>query len=338
MRLIILLLIIPSICLSQSKLASEFGFRHLQMTFLSDPVDILVKSKKGEEEIKKPIFLFCEGSLPQPLIKTDGETTYGVYPFKIPENMLASFHMVMIGKPYIPLIADKSTLGANFMYLNETGKVPDKYLEKNYLDYYVKRNIKVINYLQSLSWIDDNQLVVSGHSQGSSVAAQLTYELEKVTHLIYSAGNPFGRIMNIIAENRRYETDSLPIADRTFDWWQDIVSDSSNLQSPKGGDSNRNTFDFSKNMLSELLSLDIPVLSTYGTLDYNSPFNDYLRVETIRKGKSNFTFRAYIGTEHNYFQLNQDGSKNYDIFTWDLVGEYWISWVLENNNTTLNSR
>ncbi|MGL1889528.1 MAG: hypothetical protein OCD76_23640 [Reichenbachiella sp.] len=338
MRLIILLLLIPYIGLSQSKQASEFGFRYIKMSFQSDPVDILVKSKSGEEEIKKPIFLFCEGSLPQPLIKTDGETTFGVYPFQIPEALLANFHLVIISKPYIPLIADKSTLGDNFMYFNETGSVPSKYRERNYLDYYVKRNIEVINYLHSLSWVDKSQLVVSGHSQGSDVAAQLAYEFDKVTHLIYSAGNPFGRIMDIIAENRRYETDSLPLAERSFDWWQDIVSDSSNLQAPNGGDSNKNTYDFSKNHMNELLALDIPVLTTYGTIDYCSIFNDYLRIEAIRKGKSNFTFKAYIGTEHNYFYLNPDGSKNYDVFTWDEVAEYWTSWVLKNNTKAINNR
>ncbi len=330
-RAILLLIFIPSLCLSQKKQASEFGYRHLQMTFQSDTVDILIKSKKGEEEVKKPIFFFCEGSLPQPLIKTAGEMTYGVYPFKIPEDLLTNFHMVIISKPYIPLIADKSELGANLMYFEETGRVPDGYQERNHLDYYVKRNIEVINYLQALPWVEDSQLVVSGHSQGSSVAAQMAYESEKVTHLIYSAGNPFGRIMNIIGEGRRHETDSLPRAERTFNWWKRIVSDSSNLHPPNGGDSNKNVYDFSKNMMDELLSLDIPVLVTFGTLDYNTPFNDYLRIETIRKGKSNFTFRAYIGTEHNFFYLNSDGTKNYDIFTWDEVAMYWTSWMLEHS-------
>ncbi len=337
MRLTILLLLIPTLCLSQTKLAPKFGFRHFQTIFRSDTVDILVKSKKGEEEVKKPIFLFCEGSLPQPLIKTDGETIYGVYPFKIPENLLANFHLVIISKPYIPLVVDQSNLGANFMYFEKTGKVPDKYRERNYLDYYVKRNIEVINYLQSLPWVDANQLVVSGHSQGSAVAAQLAYESHKVTYLIYSAGNPFGRIMNIIAQSRKYETDSLPRAEPIFTWWQSVVNDSSNLEAPKGGDSHKNTYDFSKNMMQELLSLDIPVLITYGTLDYNSLFNDYLRVETIRKEKSNFTFNPYVGTEHNYFYLNSDGSKNYDIFTWDKVAEYWTSWLLENNNESFSN-
>ncbi len=66
MRLSILLLLIPTLCLSQTKPASEFGFRHFQTTFRSDTVDILVKSKKGEEEVKKLSFSFVKGVFHSP--------------------------------------------------------------------------------------------------------------------------------------------------------------------------------------------------------------------------------------------------------------------------------
>ena len=47
---------------------------------------------------------------------------------------------------------------------------------------------------------------------------------------------------------------------------------------------------------------------------YSSPFNDYLRIEMIRQKIKNFTFKAFIGTDHNYFPLKANGETNYDIF------------------------
>lgn len=72
------------------------------------------------------------------------------------------------------------------------------------------------------------------------------------------------------------------------------------------------------------------MLVSYGTKDSGCPFDDYLRVETIRENKINFTFKAYIGTEHNYFPLKANGEINYDIFNWDKVANDWQKWLNEH--------
>ena len=38
----------------QTKRAEDFGFRHFQIFYKGDTVDILIKSNKGEENIPKP--------------------------------------------------------------------------------------------------------------------------------------------------------------------------------------------------------------------------------------------------------------------------------------------
>jgi dienelactone hydrolase len=80
-------------------------------------------------------------------------------------------------------------------------------------------------------------------------------------------------------------------------------------------------------MLNYLEKLKIPVLVTYGTKDWGLPYNDFLRVDLIRRHKNNFTFKAYIGTEHNFFPLKADGQPNYDIFNWDKVASDWLKWL-----------
>ena len=46
----------------QTKTPEDFGFRHIVYKYKTDNVDILIKSKKGEEDRKKPLFFFCQGN------------------------------------------------------------------------------------------------------------------------------------------------------------------------------------------------------------------------------------------------------------------------------------
>jgi len=65
----------------QTKTPEDFGFKHIAIKYKNDNVDILIFSKKGEENIAKPLFFFCQGSLPRPLIIYDEYGGYGTFPF-----------------------------------------------------------------------------------------------------------------------------------------------------------------------------------------------------------------------------------------------------------------
>lgn len=314
----------------QTKIAEDFGFRHFEYSYRNDKVDILIKSKKGEEDIKKPLFFFCQGSLPQPLIKYDSDGAYGVFPFNA-DSLTISYHLVIVSKPYIPLISDVKTLGNNFTYLDSAGHFPKEYSDRNLLSYYTDRNIEVIEYLQKQNWVSKNQLVIAGHSEGSTIAAKIAGISPLVTHLIYSGGNPMGRILSIIQQRRAVETDtdSTKYGEEEIKYWQEVVANKTDMDGSQG-DTYKATFEFSNPPIEYLEKLEIPVLVCYGTKDWSSPFNDCLRVDMIRKGKKNFTYIAFIGTEHNYFPLTPDNKPNYDIFNWDKVASDWLSWLYKN--------
>ncbi|MCA0383020.1 MAG: hypothetical protein LCH58_12815 [Bacteroidetes bacterium] len=310
----------------QNKRPEDYGFRHLQTIYKDDTVDILIKSKKGEEKKPKPLFLFCQGSLPQPLIKYDEQGMYGVFPFN-PDSLTNHYHLAIISKPFTPLIADKKSLAEDFTYVDSTGKFSKKYLERNLLDYYVNRNIYVITFLQRQPWISKSKLIVAGHSEGSTVAAKLALSFPKVTELIYSGGNPLGRILTIVERQRANETDTTKYAEDVIKNWENIVAEPTNTDA-SNGDTYKATYEFSIPPIQYLQRLKIPVLVCYGTKDYSSPFNDYLRIEMIRQKRKNFTFKAYVGTEHNYFPLKANGEPNYDIFNWDKVSNDWKEWLM----------
>jgi hypothetical protein len=135
-----------------------------------------------------------------------------------------------------------------------------------------------------------------------------------VTHLIYSGGNPLGRILSIIQQSRAYEidSDSTRYGEASLKYWSEIVAnknDKTDLQ----GDTYKGTYEFSEPMITYLDRLKIPVLVSYGTKDWSSPYNDYLRVDMMRKNKTNFSYNAYIGMEHNYFPLTNENKPNYEI-------------------------
>lgn len=323
----ILLLLVTTSASGQTKTPEEFGFRHIVLNYKADNVDILIKSKKGEENVPKPLFFFCQGSLPLPLIKYHEKDIYGVFPFN-PDSLSIKYHLVIVSKPCIPVLADYTTLSPSFNYIDSSGKFPKGYSDRNLLSYYVPRNIAVLKYLQKQKWVTITQLVVAGHSEGSTVAAKMAADYKKITHLIYAGGNPLGRIMSIIGHSRESETktDSTRFGEDELKYWEAVVKNKSDMDGSQG-DTHRATFEFSQPPIKYLEKLKIPVLVSYGTKDWSAPFNDFMRVDFIRHGKNNFTFQPYVGTEHNFFPVTADNKPNYDIFNWDIVAYDWLKWT-----------
>lgn len=327
--LLITFLILTLSSFGADKTPKDYGFTHIVFDYKGDKVDVLVKSKKGEENKRKPLFFYCQGSMPQPLIIYDEKGVYGTFSFN-PDSLAEKYHLVIVGKPYIPLICDTKDLGNNFCYFDSTGRFPKMYSDRNLLSYYVDRNIKIIEYLQKQTWVSDEKLVVAGHSEGSTIAAKMASIFPDITHLIYSGGNPMGRMLSMIQEGRAKETysDSIRSGEDEIKYWQQVVDDKTNMDSSQG-DTNKASYEFSYPPIEYLEELNIPILISYGTKDWSAPFNDLLRVDVIREGKKNFYFYPYIGTEHNYFPLTKDNKPDYNIFNWDNVANDWLQWLNE---------
>jgi surfactin synthase thioesterase subunit len=309
------------------KIPEDFGYRHIKMKYLDDPVDIIIISKPGEEKIAKPLFLFCQGSLSQPVVKYDETGLYRTLPFD-ETPFLNDYHIVIIGKPFIPIISNVNKLGKHYMFLKDMDKeIPPKgYIDRNYLDYYVFRNNSILKQLFKERWVKSNQLLVAGHSEGSTIAAKMTSINKKITHLIYSGGNPYGRISTMLEQSRSFESDSLAKGEKVIENWKNIVENKTEIQY-NGGDTSKATYSFSLPQRDNLMQLKIPVLVIYGTNDWGVSFNDLFQIEAIREYKRNITFRSYVGLEHNYFPKNLDDVVNEAIYNWDKVAEDWLEWL-----------
>lgn len=310
------------------KSPAEFGFIHFRIAYKTDPVDILIKSTAGEEKKQKPLLFFCQGSLPIPLILYDEKGGFGTFPFN-PDSLVRYYHIAIVGKPFIPVTSEIKKLSADYTYHDSTGNFPAAYIQRNLLTYYTARNIEVIRFLQTQPWIAKDKLVVAGHSEGSAIAAKMASESKKITHLVYSGGNPLGRMLTIITRNRNKEEDSISV-EGAFKNWETIINEPGKMDATMG-DTFKATYEFSIPPFSYLEKLKIPVLVCYGAKDEGTaPFNDYLRVEMIRVKKTNFTFKVWQGTDHNYFGKKANGQTDYDQFNWDKVAMGWLKWLGKN--------
>ena len=137
--------------------------------------------------------------------------------------------------------------------------------------------------------------------------------------------------MSILERARNEQlTDTTKNLNSIFEYWSKTIDNPNNDNSK--GDTYKGQYQFSfPPPINKLLKLKIPVLVTYGTKDFGAVAqNDYLRVSSIANKKSNFTFKEYVGVDHNFFPLFENGRPNYDIFNWDKVGEDWRIWLMQN--------
>jgi dienelactone hydrolase len=299
--------------------------------FGRDSVQVLVQSKPGEEKQKKPLLLWVQGSIPTPLVLVDSLGPLRVFPFATragADSLAARCHLVIISKPGIPLVGSLKDLDDNASFVDKVTHVPPTaYCERNYLDYYVRRNTAVLRYLKRQAWVDRDNVTIGGHSEGSSIAAGLAVVPGLVHRAVYLSGNPLGRMLSIIADNRQEAqsaTDTTGVA-RSFRWWRDVVANPTQGGCTPG-DNNRTTASFSAAPLPNLLRTQVPLFIGYGTRDKAVLSDDYLRLESIRLNKRNITFREYAGREHNFFRL-KDGQPDYEEDYWPVVGRDFLRWA-----------
>ena len=305
----------------------SFGYRHLRVMFGRDTVDVLVQSKKGEEQLKKPLLLWLQGSQPKPVIMYDERGPFRVFPFvsrTSVDSVLAACHLAIIGKPGVPLVADVTGKNPNLMY--GTGPFSPYYCQRNHLDYYVRRTEAVLAYFKKQPWVEASRVVVGGHSEGSAVVAHLAARPGLVSRAVYLSGSPLGRELTKLDRDPADTDQATAGYEAEFADWARAVAHPTRTDCAAAGDSDANIYSFGQSELPALLAARVPIFVGYGTRDHSVVANDYLRLETMRLRKTNFTFRAYVGREHNFFGF-KDGKVSYDDDGWARVSREFLRWA-----------
>lgn len=332
---LLIFMMISLSCFSQRKNIIARDYSHFQLTLEKDTIDFVVADTNFN--FKKPILLFCQGSQPVPLFfdfPDQGIIPVTLNNFDVGE-MTKNYHVVVISMPKTPVIVGLDHLNKSYNYVLDTTQeysYSPEFVKADYLDNYVSRANQVLKFLNKQKWVDNKQLVVAGHSQGSHVAMGIAHSNKKVTHLGLFGFNPLGRIDQYIRSARK-QAETGEITWKEADSIQKSRFNEYKMyyepDSVKNGAFAKSWKSFSKSQLNELINLKIPVYVAYGSNDINSDFCDLLPLYFIEKGKSNYKVIRYPNLEHNFFPINKDGIPDYQNGKWYWVMNDFVFWTFQ---------
>jgi pimeloyl-ACP methyl ester carboxylesterase len=284
----------------------------------------------------KPTILFCQGSLPRPLVADyDGDlflTTLSNFDY---QKISEKYNFVMISMPFVPAIVLSSQLNqrhhAYITDLSDENSYPVKYEEANYLDKYVERGNVVLDFLREQMWVDRNQIILLGHSQGARIAASLAEKNPDIYAMGYFCGSVLGRYQSFILRERNYakkgkisiEEAQANIEER-YKWWQNVCRDTTEFVS---GDLKRAWKSFSILDIKLITESKMPIFITYGTEDDGSQMCDILPIFFELAGKTNYKMRPFVGCGHNFEEITLDGNSNWDKMHWEDAVNEFILWI-----------
>lgn len=299
----------------------------------SDTIDFIKIGKDLDN--KKPTLIFCQGSLPIPLVIEfdNGQKmipSINNFDYK---KVSEKFNIILISKPFIPIEVNHKRLNSSYCVITDNAvdySFPENYLNSNFIDNYVERGNLVIDFLIQQKWVDVNNIFIVGHSEGAKIATLIAYQNSHIKALGFFSGNPIGRIDQYVRTYRRQELlhqISHEIAQEKINevylWWKDsLINDDVESKS---------IVEFSIPLLDKLLNLDIPIFVAYGTVDIAASYCDLLPIDFIRAGKTNLEHRPYAGLEHNFFKVDDNFNPIYeDDPAWPDVMDHFLSWYIDS--------
>ncbi len=339
MKPLTIIAILFSICSygqNNDSLLSKLNYREFDLHRKNDTISFLVKGLK-DTKIKKPIFLFCQGSGCPPLVLNDKYGTGENFPFNV-KPYLDKYYFVIISKPGIPVVSGQLDKAFNYVSDTITNTFPKKFLENDNLDYYVWQASNVIDFLSKQSWVDKSKIVVAGHSQGYRVAARTAVVNKKVTQLICTSSNPLGLLYWAVSRQTEMaikgqipEDTAQANINAIYDGLKAIMmQDKKEMVYPLlGYTSYKNFISWIPPAKDDLLKLSIPIFVAYGTNDYGRISNDILPIEFYLRKKFNLTLKAYKNCDHFFTEQVYDdkGKVVKTIEHFDAVARDFFDWL-----------
>jgi len=316
--LFILLVFITGVNIAQINPSTK-GFVRYQIETPNDTIEFFIYNPK--KVAKKHLFIHVSGSYPAPLwIETD--------PCCV---TLDPLNTDIIPEDYAYVVISKYS----FPFSNkEDFKTPQKFWDKNTLDFRVERTNKVIEYIQNHIFKPE-KIVLVGTSQGTDVVSKLATINKDITHIGFWSGGGLPQLMEFIMFVRKEaisgkitEREAAKKIDSLFKQFETMFND----PSPKkmwDENSYLSYVSYSEPPVKHLLKLDIPIYVAVGTKDDNVAVeNSYIiPIEFIRNRKKNLTFKQLVNYDHNFIEILANGE---EVDRTDEVTIDFIKWLNEN--------
>lgn len=291
---------------------------------------------KNKISSNKPLIVYLQGSKNFPLyyLRPDGRySTSTTLDFKSISN---DYHVVLISKPNIPFVDSIKIAPSGRKYY----PVNEEYREKYSLDWRVNSADRVINDALEKLNVDGSTVIVWGHSEGSQVAPAVAVKNKKVTHVISMMGNSLNHLYDFILMERvsalngeKSNEEAQSNIDSLYTEFEKIYDDPTSTEKEWFGETYYKWSSFTLNSpLENMLKLDIPILYIAGGTDRHSILNmDYAKLEFLRKGKGNLTYKVFPNCDHFFIETKADESgKKEWIDRLDEVNGFALEWVTKN--------
>jgi len=286
---------------------------------------------------KKPTIIFCQGSLPIPLIIDLGTTKFipALNNFNF-RKISERYNIILISMPHTPVLVAKEQLNKRYQYvpdLKHEYRFDSLYLRDNYLEKYVERANCVLKYLKKQKWVDKNRIAVFGHSQGSYIALELAKQNPFLLAAGYAGGNPAGRFsLNIRKVRRDVLSKKITPAEgqRKIDGYYELWKSYCKGINPAvdHSDGAKTWTSFTVPLWEDLIRLKTPLFITYGTEDLESTEScELLPVYFEKAGKTNYKMMPLVGCGHNFEEISPEGVSDYAKMHWDDVMNSFAKWV-----------
>jgi len=285
---------------------------------------------------KKPLIIYLQGSTNFPLyyVKPNGRYSSGIT-LNV-GSMSNDYHVILISKPNTPFI--------DSLEIAPSGRIQypwrEGYSEKYSLDWRANSADKVINDALKKIKVDTSTIIVWGHSEGSQVAPAVALKNKNVTHVISMMGNSLNHLYDFILNERvsalkdeKSNEEAQRNIDSLYVEFEKIYEDPKSTTKEWFGESYYKWSSFTLNSpIDNMLKLDIPILYVAGGEDHHSILNmDYAKLEFLRKGKNNLTYKVYPNCDHFFMETKTDESgKKEWIDHLSEVNSFALKWVAEN--------
>jgi len=250
------------------------------------------------------------------------------------------FHVAYMGKAGTPFCDTVKVEEVKPREILENYQPSEVYIQKCGLEWQVQASLLVIDSLCNMLPISGNKVIALGVSEGGRVVPRLAVENKKITHLVCMLSGGLNQFYSSII-NKRIDAatgklshqEAQVIVDSLFGVYEKIYRDPHSTEKSWYGHPYQRWASFCTDIpLENLVQLEIPIYMLSGSADRNAPVlqADYIKLEFLRLGKTNLTYRVLPGCEHSLYEVVVEDGKERGISHRDEAFGMVVDWIESN--------
>lgn len=318
-NLTLFILLIPFFLHAQGVSPTDWGLRGFEIDHHELGQINYFISEKGIEEDKPVMFLYsgCAG-LPTMLVVNHSGNFYqlGTVPPDQLNYFTDNYHVVFLGRAGTPFCDTTEVEEFNPMRNLENYKPSDEYILKCGIEWEVEAMSVVLDRVLAELTNSKQMVVALGISEGGRIVARFALADPRITHIACVVSGGLNQFYSSII-NRRLDAASGKISheeaqlaiDKLFATYREVYADAESTEKWYYGHPYKRWGSYCNDIpLENLLKLDIPICLLNGSADRSSPIlqSDYVMLEFIRHGKTNLTYFALPGVNHQFYRIGID--------------------------------